>query len=432
MKNLKLSIQVTLVFIAAFVITSVLVAFAVTRSTESIYEDIVYQKLEAQGKAVAQSSRLASFELESGIAVIQYSSDMQSYTASDNINDYTDAVSIPLLIGKAVQQTSSAQRYVNTIAGKQIFYVILKYHGFFEVQDHDVFIVLTDGAMKGAMMENMRTQVQFIFLIAFLFGYLIVLLWIFRLVRDTRHISGALKNMGSNYYRTRLETPRKDEIGDLVNSIEAMRGKIMESEKQKQEIIQGVSHDLKTPIAVIRSYTEAMQDGLCEPGEVAEVVETECIRLDRKVTELLNLTRLNYIDLNRDTFGDIRMDVLIEDIVKRYRHMSKAKFVLDLKPVSFFGERESWRVVLQSILDNAIRYAETKIEISLKKDDLCICNDGRNIDEARLPSIFNAFEKSADGNFGIGLSTVKRTAELFGYSAAAKNTETGVCFEICK
>ena len=107
------------------------------------------------------------------------------------------------------------------------------------------------------------------------------------------------------------------------------------------------------------------------------------------------MTRLNYIDMHRESFGEIRMDLLIEDIVKRYHHMTKAQFKLDLKPVSFFGERESWRVALQCLLDNAIRYAEKQIKVSLKKDFLHICNDGPHIEEDRLANIFIAYEKSA-------------------------------------
>ena len=112
--------------------------------------------------------------------------------------------------------------------------------------------------------------------------------------------------------------------------------------------------------------------------------------------------------------------------------MTKAQIILDLKPVSFFGERESWRVALQCLLDNAIRYAEKQIKVSLKKDFLHICNDGPHIAEDRLSNIFIAFEKSADGNYGIGLATVRRTAELFGYQAVARNCDDGVCFELVK
>ncbi|MEX1308499.1 MAG: HAMP domain-containing sensor histidine kinase [Eubacteriales bacterium] len=432
MKYLKLSVQITLVFVAAFIITSVLVVIAVTKSTESLFEEIVYKRMETEGKAIAQYSDVDGFEQINGVGVIKYASDAHTYISSDNIKDFVDDESIPYLIGKTVQQTERIGRYSNKIAGKQIFYVILKYEGFFEVQDHDVFIILTDNAMKTAMLGNLRTQILHIFFFSFVCGYIIVLLWIFRLVIDTKHVSTALKNIGSNYYKTKLTTQRKDEIGDLVQSAEAMREKIVENEKQKQEIIQGVSHDLKTPIAVMHSYAEALKDGLSEPDEVADVVEVECERLNHKVTELINMTRLNYLDLNRGTLNDIRMDLLIEDTVKSYRHMAKAKIVLDLKPVSFLGERESWRVVLQCLMDNAIRYAKKSIVFTLDKDRLSISNDGPNIAEDRMASIFNAFEKSADGNFGIGLATVRRTAELFGYIVTVKNTETGVCFKIYK
>jgi len=432
MKKLRLSIQITLVFLAAFILTSALVVFSVTRSVQSIYEDIVYQKLEAEAKAIAQASDAEAFQHEAGLAVIQFSSEKKTYLSTENISDYANTEAVQQLVGKAALQQTNSVRYINTINGKTIYYIIVKYHGFFDVRQHDVYIILTDDTLINSMKQDMQRQVLLIFLFSFSVGYLVVLHWIFLLARETRLVAESLRDIGSNYYQTRLTTRRKDEIGDLVQSIEAMREKIVTNEKQKQEIIQGVSHDLRTPIAIMRSHAEALKDGFCTPDEVAEVVESECLRLDRQVTELLNTTRLNYIDLNPESLGKIRMDLLIEDVVKRYRHMTKAELVVDLKPESFMGDREAWRVLLQSLLDNAIRYAEAQIEITLKKDYLSVTNDGPRIEEERLPNIFKAFEKSATGNFGLGLSIVQRTAELFGYTAEVRNTKSGVCFEIEK
>ena len=148
MKRINLSVQVTFVFVAAFIITSFLVVFSVTKSVEATYEDIVYQKLEAEAKAIAQTSTANDFLLESDMAVIQYASESQSFLTSENIDDYADESTIALLIGKAAQQEISSQRYTNIINGKQVFYVVLSIMVFLKCKAMMFLLWLTDDTMK--------------------------------------------------------------------------------------------------------------------------------------------------------------------------------------------------------------------------------------------------------------------------------------------
>ncbi len=74
--------------------------------------------------------------------------------------------------------------------------------------------------------------------------------------------------------------------------------------------------------------------------------------------------------------------------------------------VYFQGYRENLYTVIDNILDNAKRYAKTKIKIILRKDRLRIYNDGEAIDEQFLNSIFKPYEKGSKGEFGLGMSIV--------------------------
>jgi two-component system sensor histidine kinase CssS len=263
-------------------------------------------------------------------------------------------------------------------------------------------------------------------------GYFIILAWITKFINDIRKTSATLDRIGENHYRTKVKTRRRDEMGELVANIENMRLKIIENERMRQEIIQGVSHDLKTPIALISSYAEAYEDGMCEAGEMAQIAKKETRRLNAKVTKLLNLTRLGYIDKNPKTIKKIDMKKLIGELIDLYNFQEKIKIETDLCQCEFMGDRESWFIAIQNIFDNAMRYAKSKILISLKPDSLTIANDGKPIDDRVFPSIFEAFEKGTDGNFGIGLSIVKRTVEMFGYHIKAENIPEGVSFTIFK
>lgn len=307
---------------------------------------------------------------------------------------------------------------------------MLNYQGFFGIQNDDIFIVITDENMKNQMVQSTTLQIIFACFFAFMIRYLIIILWVTRLIKDTRKIINELNDIGDNHYKTKISTRRKDEIGNLVSSIELMRKMIIENEKNKQEIIQGVSHDLKTPISIISSYAEALEDGMCDAKEAIDAIQRQCDRLNAKISQLINLTRLEYIDIDNKTMSYTDIGETIREIKHSYSLQTEAEIELNISNAAFFGDRESWLIVIQNIMDNAIRYAETKIIINLKKDELTIFNDGRQLDEEKLLSIFNAYEKSSDGKFGLGLSIVKKTVELFGYGITAKNLDDGVLFKI--
>ncbi len=432
MRKVGLSFQITLVFLVAFIVTSLLLGVLITNRLDEFYENSIYERLEAEGKALKQNQDLSDYQQAEGISYIKYISSEKSYSTSDNIDKFLDDESIKLLINKAATQDKTSARYVNIIGDDLIYYVILNYQGFYDIQQEDIFILVTDNQMKNTMVRETTIQILLVSIIAFFVGYLVILLWVFKLIKDTKKISGYLSKIGNSNYQTKLHTTRHDEIGELADNIELMRNKISKNEKQKQEIIQGVSHDLKTPIAIIQSYAEALKDGMCEAEEVAAITKRECNRLNDKVTKLLHLTRLNYVDISSINAGHTDMKKLIKDMISQYNFQTEADILVELSESSFFGDRESWRIVVENIIDNAIRYAKVKILITLSEDKLTIYNDGSHIDELQANSIFNAYEKSIDGKFGLGLSIVKKTVDLFGYGVKVANIDNGVVFIISK
>lgn len=430
-KSFSLAAQITVIFTAAFILTSLLLGVLITRRLDSIYEDTVYERLEAETKSVRLSQRNGEYETAENIAYIIYIKDDNTYYTSANLMPFVDGEAINLLIGKALEQTSNQSRHKNTVNGKVVYYVIYNYQGVLNVNNR-ILITLTDGAMKQELIRGTRRQIYFISLIAFSLGYVIVLIWITKFADDTRKISNALKKIGKNHYKTKISTKRKDEIGELVQNIEKMRETIIDNEKSRQEVIQGVSHDLKTPIALISSYAEAYNDGMCDASEMADVVDKEAKRLNAKITKLLNLTRLGYIDTSIKTYDSTDMRKLVEELIKLYSYQDEIKFIIEANDSMFDGDYESWYIAVQNILDNAMRYAKSKIEIKLKGKSLSIYNDGNNIQDDVLENIFNAYAKGRDGKSGIGLSIVKRTVDIFGYNIKAENDDNGVTFIIYK
>ena len=428
--KLTLAKQITIIFIAAFIITTVMLGIFLTRNLNDIYENTMYDSLEAEGKTIRFFINTQEYNPAENISFIRFGESDADYVASDNINEYIGEKSIPLLMKKVQLQKDTSARYVNKIDGKAIYYIILKYEGFFEILEKENIIVLTDSAIKNKLVRDTSIRLFVYCFIAFLIGYVIILVWSRFLIGSIKKIRRGISKMGASHYETRIALKRRDELGQLVDSVNTMSAKIAQSEKTKQEMLQGISHDLKTPVAVIRSYAEAVLDGMSDPKTAAQITVKQTKRLDEKVTNLLNLTRLDYIGTNKDTFSTQRMDIVIRDLIKAYIYQTDVQFELALEDVSFDGDAESWRIAIENILDNAIRYAKTKIVITLKQDHLGIFNDGKKIEEDYLPAIFLPYEKSRSGKFGLGLSIVYKTVSLFGYKIKVMNEKGGVSFSI--
>ena len=89
-------------------------------------------------------------------------------------------------------------------------------------------------------------------------------------------------------------------------------------------------------------------------------------------------------------------------------------------------------LVIEKIIDNAKRYAKSTIKIILKKDRLRIYNDGEHISSTFIENAFKPYEKDSKGEFGLGLSIVKRTLDFFDMQIKVINEEVGVSFIITK
>lgn len=429
MRRFSLGKQITVVFFLAFALTNLIIALQTTGTLKNAYLSQMYDSLDAEAKAVRMADGKEAYQPAAHTAFIRYALKDGTHTASENIHAYADDASIELLAGVARAQEDTIGHYVNTIGDTTIYYVIHRFQGFFRVHPGDTVIVLTDTALINHMI---RPSVELLIacLIAFAIGFLVVFLWSRRLVKNILGIRDDITRLGRDHYRTKISTARRDELGDLVDNIEAMRRQIILREQSRQELWQGISHDLKTPVNIIQSYAEALQDGMCDADTAAEVTLKQANRLSDKVNKLLDLTRLGYLDTGHMPLGKVPMDDLVGELAANYAYRRDIEFALDLAPVSFDGDPESWRIAIENILDNALRYAKSRIVVTLRPDHLAIFNDGKGIEDIYLSRIFLPYEKSRDGRFGLGLAIVQKTVVLFGYGIRAENVADGVRFTI--
>lgn len=284
------------------------------------------------------------------------------------------------------------------------------------------------------LISAIRRQIINILYGSFIIVGVVIFLWVSSLIKPLKQIRKYIEDI-KNDEESELKITRKDEIGIVSDELIAMKEEINRQSKIKEEMIHNISHDLKTPIALIKSYSQSVKDDIYPYGDKnssMDVIIENADRLDNKVRSLLYLNRLDFLS-NENINTNVNMKELIEHITIQLHGMHpEIEIETDLKDILFKGDEECWRICVENIIENAYRYVNKKIKIILKEDYLEIYNDGEEIDSDNIEALFQPYEKGTKGQFGLGLSIVHKTCTMYGYSVKAINQEVGVSFIIEK
>lgn len=213
-----------------------------------------------------------------------------------------------------------------------------------------------------------------------------------------------------------------------------MKETLKENEEYKNQMYQNISHDFKTPLTVVKSYIEAIEDGVQDEKSGLKIIKQEIKKLEIKVHSLLYLNKLTYMkntdNYKRDTINIV--DILSESVEKFKVARPDIKWQINItdKKTIFNGSQDMWEAIVDNILSNFMRYAKAEVKITVKGRQIIFYNDGPNIDETILNDIFTPYKKGIKGQFGLGLSIVKKTVSLLGYEISVKNEKTGISFII--
>ena len=124
---------------------------------------------------------------------------------------------------------------------------------------------------------------------------------------------------------------------------------------------------------------------------------------------------------------------LLKSSVNKFKYLNPSlNFILEIgdNKTNFRGTYDMWETIIDNLLSNFIRYAESEIKITLKNGKITFYNDGPNIDQNIMDDIFTPYKKGIKGQFGLGLSIVKKTVQLCNYEVSIKNEKKGVKFMI--
>ncbi len=342
------------------------------------------------------------------------------------LNKYITPSFLEKIIKNGLEQEYGTEKYIIDTEEARIYCVIEKIFKGYKVT------YMIDIYGEGFKADIVK-QLMFLLIVLVILGVVAMYIYSNYLVNRIIKIKGKVENISMGKWDTCLKVDQKDELGVLSNSIDDMRIKLIEQDKYKNDMFQSISHDLKTPIMIINTYAQSIKDGLYPEGTLEDSTEAiieESQKLDEKVKKILLINKLNYMSRRNEKFDKVNMKEVIISVVSRFDKLKNIEFHLDLEEVYYEGEFDKWCNALENIIANNLRYAESLIVITLKKDMISIFNDGPHIEFENPNKIFNIYSKGKSGQTGIGLTITKTIVELFKRSISVKNVAGGVEFRI--
>lgn len=227
-----------------------------------------------------------------------------------------------------------------------------------------------------------------------------------------------------------------DEIGLLAKSLENMRDSLKIADERDRKFLQSTSHDLKTPVMIIKGYAQALIDGISIESEqsAANVIMVESDRLERRITQLLRLNTLGHSLEHMENRELVSIDRMIKSLVSHCKVVApNLKWELELTSCEVMGDKEALRIAIENILDNQLRYAKHWIKISMKCSDIAhitIENDGAPFLVEDPMILFDPYKKEEEGKFGLGLAIAHQVIKAHNGVIRANNTTNGVEFNI--
>ena len=250
--------------------------------------------------------------------------------------------------------------------------------------------------------------------------------------KSINEIENETKAIADGNLTKKIEFNRKksNEITSISESLEKMRVSLVEAQNQKSKFIMGISHDLRTPVAVIKGYTEAISDGIItgqdDINNAMTLITEKSNQLEDMIDALISFTKMNSVEIRESMKTQSITDFITEIIneEKTTGGVFKRNIVTEInfdKDVLVPFDKMLARRVFENLFNNALRYTNDGDTISLKsyiENNSVIYkiqDTGIGIEEKDLKNIFNMFYRGTNSRreegMGIGLSVVQNIIE---------------------
>jgi len=245
-------------------------------------------------------------------------------------------------------------------------------------------------------------------------------IWLWPLWSNLLKIKKAANEFGEGNYSARIPFRKRSAIAPVAQAFNAMAERTQQSINTQKELTTAVSHELRTPVARMRFALEMLEqsDQEDDKSRYTKSLNIDIDDLDLLLEELLSYARFD----QENTKLDLRLEKItpwLSTSIEKLLPLADSKLLnyqiegIGLNESAYFEPRLMSRV-LDNLVQNALRYAENTVEVTLSKDaehyELIVEDDGKGISKADKTHIFDAFSRidssrnRSTGGFGLGLA----------------------------
>lgn len=298
------------------------------------------------------------------------------------------------------------------------------------------------GQLDQAFASQQRRSFLYASLCLVLLSALLAVLLAGRLVRPLLEVKDVVARIGRGQYDSRVPEVRRDEIGDVAHSINALAATLAKNLDARRQWSAEISHELRTPIAILQGELEAIQDGVNRPSEQAIAsLHAETLRLARLINDLhdLTLADVGALDYRFEQF-DLG-DVVAERVSAACGPLDVASLSITvtppLQPLYIDGDAQRLGQVVDNLLQNSCRYTdeggELHIGLSTAHGRAIInwTDSLPGVDDEQLGQLFEPLYRAdvsrsrEHGGAGLGLAIVQRIVEAHGGTIVPDHSPLG-------
>lgn len=276
----------------------------------------------------------------------------------------------------------------------------------------------------------LKSQLVYVTIIALLISSIISIFISRRLSRPILKITQSAKKLSKGCYDIEFEKGGYAEVDELADTLNAATKELGNTDKVRKELIANVSHDLRTPLTMIKAYSEMIRDlsgnDKIKREEHLKVIIDETDRLSRLVDDMMDLSKIEsgLISLNKTRFN---INEIVENIVNGFKILNQDKnseFKITVPKEAFvMADKTKIEQVIYNLMINAVNHTgknkkiEAKVTTFGKRIKVQIKDNGVGIAKENLPNIWTryykvdkTYKRTTTGS-GLGLSIVKNILE---------------------
>jgi signal transduction histidine kinase len=270
--------------------------------------------------------------------------------------------------------------------------------------------------------------------IAVLLGYLLSK----RFVTPLQKANSAIDTLAAGNYTVTMKRDSDDEMGQLADNITILSSRLAKAktqsdnlEKMRQNFIADITHELRTPVTVIRGLAEGVKDGIYDdPKAVSDQIITETLAMQRLIKDLLELSKLEDPDFTIER-QPVELHHILSDVIRSMTPLLAPKGLtlsttIDNGDWTMEADAQRLRQLFLIVFDNAVKYSPQGATIDLiaqqDKDSITIAitDHGPGMTPEQLSTLFQRYH-STSGN-GIGLALAKKIADRHGIAINVDST----------